>query len=149
MVLLKSKPSLMMNESLIPQSINSFLNEMLHDSKSVNGNFTETLNFSPKADILEKQDSFEIHMSLPGIKKEDVKINVENDLLTISGEKQKTTLAENEKMHRSELHYGKFSRSFNVSKVNAAKIEAKFENGILVLSLPKSEKAQAQSIEIK
>ncbi len=149
MVLLKSKPGLMINESLIPQSFNSFLNEMLHDSKSINESMTERFHFSPKADIIEKQNSFEIHLSLPGVKKEDVKINIEGDVLTISGEKQSTELSETDKMHRRDMHYGKFSRSFNLGKVNKAKIEAKYENGILNLSLPKTEAELPLTVEIK
>lgn len=145
MVLLKSKPAIMMNESLIPQSFNSFLNEFMNDSKVFNAPFS----FSPSADIIERQNHFEIHMALPGMKKEDVKINIEGDQLTISGERQNTTLAENEKMHRREMHYGKFSRSFNLGKVNKSKTEARFENGILVLTLPKLEAELPQIIEIK
>ncbi len=148
MVLLKSKPSFM-NESIIPQSFNSFLNEFLHENKSFQESATETNHFSPKADIVEKTNSFEIHLAIPGIKKEDVKISVEGDFLTISGEKQSTTVAENEKMHKREIHFGKFSRSFNVSKINKTKIEAQFDNGILLLILPKSEVAQPISIDIK
>lgn len=148
MVLLKSKPSLM-NESIIPQSFNSFLNEFLHDSKSFQESFGESVQFSPKADIIEKANNFEIHLALPGLKKEDVKINVEGDFLTVSGEKQNTTVSENEKMHRREIHFGKFSRSFNVSKINKTKIEAQFDNGILVLNLPKIEAVQPLSIDIK
>jgi len=148
MVLLKSKPSLM-NESIIPQSFNSFLNEFLHDSKYFQTSFGEQVQFSPKADIIEKANSLEIHLALPGMKKEDVKINVEGDFLTVSGEKQSTTIAENEKMHKREIHFGKFSRSFNVSKINKAKIEAQFEHGLLVLNLPKIEAALPLSIDIK
>jgi HSP20 family protein len=148
MVLLKSKPSLM-NESIIPQSFNSFLNEFLHDSKSFQESFGEQVQFSPKADILEKANHFEIHLALPGMKKEDVKINVEGDFLTVSGEKQSTTVAETEKLHKREIHFGKFSRSFNVSKINKAKIEAQFDNGILTLTLPKVEAALPLSIDIK
>jgi HSP20 family protein len=148
MVLLKSKPSLV-NETIIPQSFNSFLNAFLHDSKFYQESFEEQVQFSPKADILEKANHFAIHLALPGMKKEDVKINVEGDFLTVSGEKQSTTVAETEKMHKREIQFGKFSRSFNVSKINKSKIEALFENGILTLTLPKVEAALPLSIDIR
>ncbi|MES2617954.1 MAG: Hsp20/alpha crystallin family protein [Bacteroidota bacterium] len=145
MVLLKSKPGLIMNDAFIPSSFHSLINDFLNEGKT---SATAT-GFTPHADIIEKQSHFEIQMALPGLKKEDVKIHVEGDQLTVSGEKQTTALAENEKVHKREIHFGKFSRTFNLGKVNKTKVEAKFENGVLTLTLPKLEEEQPLTIDIK
>ncbi|MCC6817502.1 MAG: Hsp20 family protein [Bacteroidia bacterium] len=110
---------------------------------------SQSVNFIPQSDIVEKEDHFEIQMSLPGIKKEDVKISLEGDLLSIEGERKMELKEEKEKFVRRELSYGKFSRSFNVSKLDTANIEAKFEHGLLNISIPKSKIEKSSQIEIK
>ncbi len=106
--------------------------------------------FSPKADIVEKDKSYEVVVSIPGMKKEDVKIELNGDVLTISGERKQSHKEENDKVIRTEIHYGRFSRSFRLNNhVDRAAIKAEFSDGLLRLSLPKSQMAVSQTIEIK
>ncbi|MBC7425163.1 MAG: Hsp20/alpha crystallin family protein [Bacteroidia bacterium] len=142
MVLLKSKPQTYFNDVFIPSQFHGMLNEILSPK-------TDKKEFSPKAELIEKEKHFEINMALPGMKKEDVKISIENDRLIVSGEKKSFESVEGEKVHFSELNYGAFNRQFNLGKVNRTGIEATFNDGILTVSLPKSEEAQSLNIEIQ
>lgn len=107
--------------------------------------------FSPKVDIVEKDNQFEVHASLPGLKKEDIKIDLKNDVLTISGERKFQNEQKEAKYHLVESHYGSFSRSFSLPEtVNKESIQAEFKDGILNLTLPKAEaKDNSLKIEIK
>lgn len=145
MVLIKSKPETFFNESLIPHSFNSLVNAFFEDSKL----HKQNMSFIPQADVIEKENHFEIHMSLPGIRKEDIKISVDGDMLNIEGERKSEIKEENEKFVRRETSFGKFSRSFNVSKLNTSEIEASFENGILNLQIPKNKVEKQSTITIK
>ena len=106
--------------------------------------------FSPKSDILEDEKGFHLEISLPGMKRSELKIEINKDLLHIEGER-KFAKEENEKTyHRVESNYGAFKRSFTLpDHIKKEEIEAKFEDGILYLFLPKSEKAAPRNIEIK
>lgn len=145
MVLIKSKPETFFNESLIPQSFNSLFNAFFDDSKLQK----TSMAFMPQADVLEKEHHYEIHLALPGMKKEDIKISVDGDMLNIEGERKAEVKEETEKFVRRETSYGKFSRSFNVSKLNTSEIQASFENGILNVQIPKAKVEKASTIEIK
>lgn len=103
----------------------------------------------PQADILDKGDKFEIRLALPGIKKEDIKISLEGDMLNIEGERKSEINEEKEKFVRKEFSYGKFSRSFNVSNLDKSSIEASFEHGVLNVSIAKSKVEKPNLIEIK
>jgi HSP20 family protein len=133
MVLIKSKPDTMFNDRFVPGAINHFMNAFFDDSKLHNN----AMAFMPKADVLEKEQHYEIHMALPGIKKEDIKISVDGDMLNIEGERKSVINESTDKVLRSETTYGKFSRSFNVSKLDTSAIEAVFQDGMLKLSIPK------------
>ena len=90
-----------------------------------------------RTDVIDNGDAFVLDAELPGFKKEDIKIDVENDCLTISAERR---LDEDEKKNnyiKRERFYGAFSRSFDVSGVNGDGIEAEYNNGILRLTMPK------------
>lgn len=97
--------------------------------------------FSPKVDIIEGEKSFEIQFAVPGMKKDDFKIDLNENILTVSGER-KFTKEKNENHYVSiESQYGTFSRSFSLPEnVNAAKIAAAYVNGILEITVPKDEK---------
>lgn len=145
MVLIKSKPSTILNDRFVPETFNQMMQAFFDDTKLETG----SASFLPKADIIEKEKHFEIHMALPGLKKEDIKISVEGDMLNIEGERRKTLNEETDKMIRRETSYGKFSRSFNVSKLDTSSIEAEFENGILVVSVSKQSVEKQSVITIK
>jgi len=99
--------------------------------------------FIPAANIKENEKSFDIEIAVPGMKKEDFKINLENNVLTISSEKEEEKNEEKKNYTRKEFVYGSFSRSFTLPKiVETEQINAVYENGILNIQLPKKEEAK-------
>ena len=105
--------------------------------------------WAPLVDITEDDKEYIIKTELPEVKKEDVKVAVENGLLTIVGER-KFEKEENKKYHRVERAYGRFVRSFIVpDAVDADKVSAEFKDGVLKVHLPKSEKTKPKQIEVK
>jgi HSP20 family protein len=116
--------------------VNPFLAELLGKEREDENNFT------PSANIAEHADDFRIELAIPGIKKEEVKIEVDNRLLTISGERKEEKV-EGVNYSRKEFSYGKFKRTFRLPlTVDADNIAAKFENGVLLLIVPKREEAK-------
>ena len=104
----------------------------------------------PAVDIAEEEDAFQVKMELPGVAKEDVKITMENDLLTVRGEKKQEKETKGKNYHRIERGYGLFQRSFTLPvTVRGEKIEASFRDGILNITLPKSEEAKPKEIEVR
>ena len=107
---------------------------------------SDFVNSQPSVNITETEKEFKIDLAAPGLEKKDFVINVEKDQLTISVEKKKEETAENERFTRREFTYHSFERSFNLSKnVNKEGILAAYENGILSITLPKNEAAQAEA----
>ena len=105
--------------------------------------------FTPRVDVRELEKEFVVRAELPGISKDDVKLAIENRVLTISGEKKFERNEENHNIHLQETAYGEFSRSFNLGDgIDETKIKADYKDGILIVTLPKSEKAVARQIEI-
>ena len=110
----------------------------------------ETPEWSPSVDIDETDEEFKIRAELPGVKKEDVHVTVENGRLTLSGEKKMEIEEKSEKSHRKERFYGSFTRAFTLPQgVQPEKAEARYQDGVLCLSLPKSEEAKVKQIDIK
>lgn len=99
---------------------------------------------SIKTDIKDNGDAFELSAELPGFNKEDITIDIDKDRLVISAEhsENKDEKDENGKYIRRERSYGSFTRSFDISAVNASAISAKYENGVLTLDLPKKSPEQ-------
>lgn len=105
------------------------------------------MDFTPSVDIAETESSFELQLHIPGVKKSDVNIAVENDQLTISGERKYENKSKDKNFHSRESYFGKFSRSFTLPDlVNVEKISAKQEDGILFISLPKDEKKTTKKL---
>lgn len=115
----------------------------------VGSDFVKT---QPYSNIIETEEAFRIELAAPGLEKNDFQINIEKDSLKISVEKKKEAVTENEKFTRREFGYTSFFRSFNLSdNVNTEEISAKYENGVLYISLPKKQKEQTsikRTIEI-
>ncbi len=106
--------------------------------------------FLPAVDIVERQNDFTIKAELPGVKKEDVKITLQNGTLTIRGEKKHEEEKKGENLHRVERSYGAFQRSFTLpNSVSSERVEASYDNGILTVTLPKVEEAKPKEIEVK
>jgi HSP20 family protein len=105
----------------------------------------------PAVNISEEEKQFVIEMSAPGFNKEDIKLEIEDFLLTVKGEQKVENNIDEKNYSRKEFSYGSFSRSFTLPEnANAEKIEAKYENGIMKLLIPKKEEEQKKTIrEIK
>ncbi len=103
-----------------------------------------------KTDIKDTGDSYVIDAELPGYKKEEINVDVNDDILTISAEKHNEVNEEEKNGYiRRERYYGSVSRSFNISEVEASQITAKHENGVLTLTLPKKKEQIPQSHKIE
>jgi HSP20 family protein len=109
------------------------------------------VDFIPKVNTREGKDAYHIEVELPGIKKEDVDVKVDGNLLTISGERKFRDGLKEEDYHKIESRYGTFSRSFTLpEKVDVAKINAKSDNGIIEIIIPKlTIDTSSKKIEIK
>ena len=106
--------------------------------------------WTPNVDIREDKDHITITMDVPGVRPEDVKVSLENQVLTVAGEKHAIQQEQDERWHRWERHYGRFERTFTLpSTVDAERIEATTDNGVLTLRLPKIEKARPREIQVK
>jgi HSP20 family protein len=99
----------------------------------------------PAVNISENKDDYKIELAAPGLNKNDFKINLENDVLTISSEKEEKTEEKDEQVMRREFNYSKFSRSFTLPEtVDVDKIKALFKDGVLKLVLPKMDEAKVK-----
>lgn len=107
--------------------------------------------FTPACEITEAEDHYLMSIDLPGMKKEDIKVEVIDNVLTVSGERKREFSSDrNEKIQRYEKSYGFFKRSFTPpSTVEVGKVEARYEDGVLELYLPKAQAAKPHQIEIQ
>jgi HSP20 family protein len=106
--------------------------------------------WTPAVDIAEHDNEFVVKVELPGVSKDDVKITLESNILTIRGEKKQDRETKEENYHRLERMYGSFQRSFTLpSTVRSDKIDAVYKDGVLTITLPKAEEAKPKQIEVK
>ncbi|MBA2487507.1 MAG: Hsp20/alpha crystallin family protein [Nitrospira sp.] len=106
--------------------------------------------WTPTVDISETEAEYAIKAELPEVKKEDVKVTVEDGVLTIQGERKHEKEVNGKKYHRIERSYGRFVRSFTLpDTVDEGKVKAEYAEGVLNLHLPKSEKAKPKQIDVK
>ena len=106
--------------------------------------------WAPLVDIYEREGNIELKAELPGIDPKDVDVRVENNVLTLRGERKVDREVNRESYHRVERTYGSFSRSFTLpSVVDTEKIKAEYRDGVLHLTLPKKEEAKPRKISIK
>lgn len=107
----------------------------------------------PAVNITEEKDEYKVSLAVPGMKKDDFKIDVDGNMLTISSEKEESKEEKDKKFTRKEYNYSSFSRTFTLpEEINKEKIEAKYEEGVLKVSLPFTEKAKkpaAKHIAVK
>lgn len=104
----------------------------------------------PRVDIAEGEKNYLIRADVPGLEKKDISVTIDNGVLTIEGEKKEERKTEKDRYYHFERSYGKFTRSFALpEEVDSEHIEAKMENGVLELSLPKIEKPRPKAIEVK
>jgi|SRR5215207_3609293 len=106
--------------------------------------------WSPHVDISEDEKQYVVKAELPEIKKEDVKLTVQDNVLCISGERKYEKEEKGKKYHRMERAYGSFMRSFTLPEdADGSRVAAEYKDGILRVHVPKSEKAKPKSIEVK
>jgi HSP20 family protein len=106
--------------------------------------------WSPLVDISEDEKEYLIKAEIPEMKKEDIKISVEDNVLSISGERKYEKEEKGKKYHRVERAYGRFLRSFTLpDDADGSKVGAEYKDGVLKVHLPKSEKAKPKTIEVK
>jgi HSP20 family protein len=111
---------------------------------------TRTGSWWPALDISERDDAVVLQAEVPGMKPEDIDISVQNNHLTLSGEKKETDERKEGEFYHSERRYGTFRREIALpSGVDADKVEAKYRDGVLTVTLPKSEEAKPRKIEVK
>jgi len=125
-------------------------NEWFDDS---NGGFFGRTMKIPAVNITEHKDEYKVSLAVPGLKKDDFRIEVDGSILTISSEKEENKEEKDKKFTRKEYSYSSFSRSFTLpEEIDQEKIEAKYEDGILKISLPRVEEAKklsAKKIAVK
>ncbi len=105
--------------------------------------------WSPTVDISETENQYEVNAEVPGLKKEDIKLSVEDNVLTLSGERKVEKETDKKNYHRIERVYGKFERSFRLPKeVDAENIKASYKNGVLTVHIPKTEAVKPKEIAV-
>jgi len=121
-----------------------FFNDSLYDN-------TQVQNFIPEVDVLESDKTYELHIAVPGFNKNDFNLEVDDNLLTVSGERKFEDTKSDKKFKSVQTSYGSFSRTFTLPEnVDATKIDAHYNNGILEVMVPKDEtKIIKTSIKVK
>ncbi len=121
----------------VPATFSSLFDRFFNDSLTRSGGSQ----FQPRVDIVENEKAYEIHVAVPGMNKEDIQLEIKDNFLTVSGERKFETEKKEANWHSIETQFGSFSRSFSLPEnIDGAKINAKYNNGILEVTLPKDEK---------
>jgi HSP20 family protein len=101
-------------------------------------------------DIIEEQDQYILKADLPGVKKEDIKVSLEDNVLSIQAERKSEAVTQERQVHRIERTYGRYQRSLNLgANVDASKIKANYKDGVLELSVPKAEEVKPKTVDIQ
>ncbi len=141
MALIKySRPNVDLQSKNFSDILDEFFNESLNYRKD---------SFMPSVDISETENEFEVSVALPGMKKEDITVDLENGRLSISGERKFENEENGKNFHRVESSFGSFNRSFQLpDTINEDSIEAKYNNGVLNITIAKSEEKVKKQIKI-
>lgn len=138
-----------------PRTLRTFTTNNLFDDlfndRFFNNDVTVGKSFTPQVDISETEKAFELSFAIPGIKKNEIKIDLNEGQLVVSGERKFEEKKEDKNFHSVETRYGSFSRSFHLpDNIDVEKVEAKYEDGLLNITIPKDEKKiQKKTIAIK
>jgi len=110
---------------------------------------TSLYRFTPSVDIEEGEKAYHVTAELPGVKKDDVKVTVKDNVLTINGEKKQKKEEKGKEYHRTERAYGSFQRCFRLPEmVDQENINAEFKDGMLEISIPKKEEAVSKEVNV-
>lgn len=124
------------------------LDNMMQEFTDADSSFFRS-DFSPSCELSEDKSNFYAKFDIPGVKKEDVKVEMDGGQLTVSAERREEKRNEDKKNFYSEISYGSFERSFTLpAAVDEKKIEATFDNGVLTLVMPKNGRSTAKQIEV-
>ena len=105
--------------------------------------------WAPALDVHEDKNGYQIRVELPGLKREEIEVSLNEGTLTISGERKVETVAEGTEVHRQERYYGKFTRALTLpAAVSADKVHAAYKDGVLTVTLPKAEEAKPRQINV-
>jgi HSP20 family protein len=126
------------------------VNRLFTDTRALVPEDDAFQSWAPAVDIFERGDDLILSAELPGVRREELDLKVEGNVLTLRGERLRDKTIQEDQYHRVERTYGTFSRSFTLpSTVDPARIEARFKDGILEVVLPKAEDAKPKKIEVK
>jgi HSP20 family protein len=132
------------DSDLLGRRFSDILDDFFTDAVS-----TRQSRFIPSIDVAESDKQFEIEVQIPGMKKEDINVNLENGILTISGERSFKNEKEDKKYHKVETRYGSFTRSLQLPEsINPESVKATYNDGILSITVDKSEKKSSKKIKI-
>lgn len=136
------------NRSQFPTTVNGLMDKFFNDVSFDN---TQEDNFSPRVDVVESDKLFELHFAVPGFDKKSFSIDVEENVLAVSGERLLQDLKEDRKFTSIQTQYGSFKRTFKLpDTVDRTKMDADYVDGILKITLPKDEvKVMKTTIKIK
>ena len=133
--------------SLLSPSVDEFFERLFYGWPSYEKDTDHT--WSPRVDVQENEKEILIDVEVPGLEKKDIKVEVKDDTLTISGERKYEKKDKDSESCRVERHYGKFERTFGLPEtVKSDKVSATYKNGVLTLKLPKTEKAIPKEITV-
>jgi len=105
--------------------------------------------WAPALDVQEDKESFSIRVELPGMKREDIEVTLQDGALVITGERKEEKVSEETTVHRQERYYGKFTRALTLpAAVAGDKVKAQYKDGILTVTLPKAEEAKPKAITV-
>lgn len=150
--------------NLIPKPKQDFFNDLQNEINSVFSRFTPSLwkedmspsfwdnatSMSPAIDVNETKDNVMVRAEIPGMEKDQISIDVQNNSLILSGEKKHETEKKDDNFHWRECSYGKFTRQIALpSEVDSSKASAEYKNGVLNITLPKVENKNRKRIEVK
>ena len=132
--------------SQLQESFDRMFNEFMNLRKTTG---LQELGFSPSCEIAEEENNYILTFDLPGVKKDEVQVEADNDQLTIRAERKESKKMDTAKKYLSEVYYGTYSRTFTLpGPIDEKKIEAKFENGVLVVTVPKTESTKTKQIPV-
>lgn len=133
--------------SAFDDSFDRFFKEML-TLKRKNG--LQNFNFTPSCEVAEEGNNYVMKFDLPGVPKDQVKVEIDKDQITVRAERKEEKKQESKKKFFSEVYYGSYSRSFTLpGPVDEKKVDAKFENGVLTVTVPKTESTMVKQIPVQ
>jgi HSP20 family protein len=133
----------------MPWDLQDEFNRMWEDFGQLTGR-NETSAYAPSMDVRETPEAFIVEADVPGMKKDDVQIELADNVVTVKGERRSERERTDKDYHITERHFGSFRRSVAIpGGFDGEKVNAKFENGVLTITLPKQEEKKPRKIEVK